>query len=88
MRTYIVLHAITFAVIAFLVIASYIENDDSSIIGLLTCGLILVLALFFISVNVVIPNEVEKARKETSWKCQFEECPYTYTVEQDTVLAK
>ena len=81
-----VLYVLVIAVIGFLLIASYIENDDSSITGFLT--FVLIFALFPFFGVVVIPNEVEKAKKETSWKCQFEECPYTYTVEQDTVLAK
>ena len=86
---HLILLSIIFSIILGFLIGSYIYHEDSLITGFFTFIMVIFLVLIFIS--VVIPHDVEEAKKEASWKCQFEECPYTYEfqtkTERDTVLA-
>ena len=77
---------VIFMTITVLFVIVHTMSDDSFVTGILFFVMVGTLTLFYNSFK--IPNKVEQAKKEASFQCQFEECPYQYRVktEQDTVL--
>ena len=81
-----VIEAMYFVILMILLLFLFFHfiNAESDVTGV----------LFFLTVVIfigfLIPREVEEAKKEASFQCQFEECPYEYDIQndQDTVLVK